>query len=167
MFFAFVIWTISVSINNSKYAYFKVGGGNMAIPKRVYDLCTKNEDEDYLMLKADDYFVLGIGPDCWDIDDSIIEEYGINNTIIKRIGSVESTGDLMLLFNVSQENLIDSGKTNKPSYDAYFIQYKNQGQEVVVLLYKKQDRRMAEIVIAPEGDLSRKEIIDIHKVLRF
>ncbi|SOB98763.1 hypothetical protein [Pseudobutyrivibrio ruminis] len=169
-----IIWVLIVAIgmifgciNNSKYEHVKVGDGSMTIPKRIYDTCTEYNAGDYVVLESEDYLILGIGADCKKVDESVLEKFGFSNNIIGKINNIDSPYEIMYLLDEPVENYVDSGETNKPSFDDYYIKYKSDGREVSVFVYVSDNRGMAEIVVGPEVDLSRKETIDIIGGLQF
>ncbi|WP_022767543.1 hypothetical protein [Butyrivibrio sp. NC2007] len=72
----------------------------------------------------------------------------------------------MRIVGFDEGRLIDSEKTNKPSYDKYFIQYRTKDCDEIILFFTSDEKNLIEIIIAPKNDISLKEIEMMHGTMR-
>ena len=105
---------------------------------------------------------MGIGPDPGDIDSSILDQFNISNEDLAKLRSVKTEYDLLRIVGFDEGRLVDSGKTNKPSYDKFFIQYRTRDCDEIILFYTSDEKNLIEIIIAPKNDISQKEIEMMH-----
>lgn len=91
----------------------------------------------------------------------------------KRItGSLERIEGKEYVFLKSDDYMIlgvvvDCGKTDKPSFDAYFLQYRFDNIEKIIYAFTADNKSVVEIIVAPRGDMSKKEITDMYGSLRY
>ena len=118
-------------------------------------------------LKSDDYMILGVGPDCEGIDSDILECFDISFEKIKEVNSSKYAYELIKLAESGNGVVVDCGKTDKPSFDAYFLQYRSDNIEKIIYAFTADNKSVVEIIVAPRGDISKKEIKDMYGSLRY
>ena len=107
MIFVFIISVVMGAIDNSKYDVIKFGDAHFILPKRIAECVDKNEGEDYVFLQSDKYFILGIGPECDEVDNVILEQFDVSYEKLKGINSIEHEYELeKLLIVVKQINRV-------------------------------------------------------------
>ena len=111
-------------INNSKYDVIKFGDAHFRLPNRITVSLDRIEGEDYVFLHSDDYLVLGVGHDCEGIDSDILEQFDISFEKLNEVNSIKHAYELTELVGNSSGVVVDSGGSNKPSFDEYFLQYR-------------------------------------------
>ncbi|SFV03695.1 hypothetical protein [Butyrivibrio sp. INlla21] len=162
IFFMILVFTIAIVIafaNNSKYEPIILDNSSFLLPKRITEGMKRSDGEGYVFFQSDDYQVLGVESECHTIDDTILDSINISNEDLNKIKSINSEYELMEFVDDTSGTLVDSGRTDKPSFDNYFIRYRGDDFERVVLAYKEGDKTLLEIIDTPLDDLSEKEII--------
>ena len=167
MLFVFVIAIVIGTIDNSKYEPIIFGDSSFLLPKRITEGMNRSDGEDYVYIQNDDYLVLGIGPDCEDVDEDILERFNISPEDIDNANSIRTGMELMKLIRDTDGVIVDTGRADKPSFDCFFVHFRSDGWEEVILAYRADDKNLIEIIIAPENDISDKEIIKMNGCLRF
>lgn len=166
MLFVLIISMAHGIIDNSKYKVVRFFNSNFLIPQRIYDGLSRIDGDKYVYFESEDYYVLGIDPECEDIDVQLLERFNIVNDIFEKRKDIEKEYDLLNLLENVNGNIVYKGRTNKPSYDKYFIQLRSDDYDETVLFFESDGRSVIEIIIAPQNDLSEKEIIKMHGNMR-
>ena len=111
MFFFLTIFMSVQMMNDSKYDVISFGDAHFRLPKRITGSLDRIEGKEYVFLKSDDYLILGVGPDCEDIDSDNVEK--------------------------------------------------------IIYAFTADNKSVVEIIVAPRGDMSKKEITDMYGSLRY
>ena len=155
----FVICIIIGSIDNANYEVLKMGEASIILPKKIVDRTSMSEGENYVFFDSKDYVVLGCDINSSSIDNNYLEKVNLDDYAIQKLGKIKSVEEMISILDISSNNILDSGKTDKPSFDNYYVHYKKAGKEIATLVYQKDSHSILEIVIFPEGDISKSEII--------
>lgn len=167
MFFFLIIFMSVQMMNDSKYDVISFGDAHFRLPKRITGSLERIEGKEYVFLKSDDYMILGVGPDCEGIDSDILECFDISFEKIKEVNSIKYAYELIKLAESGNGVVVDCGKTDKPSFDAYFLQYRSDNVEKIIYAFTADNKSVVEIIVAPRGDMSKKEITDMYGSLRY
>ncbi len=71
------------------------------------------------------------------------------------------------LFRDGSGEVVDSSKTDKPSFDKYFIRYRLKDVEKIILVFKANNKCVIEIIVAPKGDITKKELLKMLGNIRY
>lgn len=160
--FVFIIFILSGMINNSNYKSILFSNASFIVPNRVAENTNRTEGDDFVFLYSGDYLVLGVGPDCQKVDDDVLEHFNISYEDLEKVKTITYEDELTKLISFKSGVTVYSGKTDKPSYDEYFIQFRSDDREEIVLVYRKDNKTVIEMIMAPSGDISKKEIVKMH-----
>ena len=166
MLFVLIISMAHGIIDNSKYKVVRFSNSNFLIPQRIYDGLSRIDGDKYVYFESEDYYVLGIDPECEGIDVQLLERFNIVNDIFEKRKDIDKEYDLLSLLENVNGNIVYKGRTKKPSYDKYFIQLRCDDYDEIVLFFESDGRSVIEIIIAPQNDFSEKEIIKMHGNIR-
>ncbi|MBO4458082.1 MAG: hypothetical protein J5802_10205 [Butyrivibrio sp.] len=167
MIFAWMIG-FAVTLNeNSEYDVIRFGNAHFHLPKRITENLERTEGENYVFLQSDDYLVLGVGPDCEGVDDAILEQFNISFEDLKEIDSIKYETELIKLVGENDGVIVESGKTNKPSYDIYVMRHRLREREKIIIAYKEDNKCAIQILCAPKGDITKKELDYMYGGIRF
>ena len=157
---AIAFWIIFFSFQfykGTKYINIDAGYGYCAVPKRIFDKCEGYSCDDYSVLQSDDYFIVGIGPDCKNIDDSVLDTLNISYKDIEKVNSIKYPDELNCLIGANGV-IVNKSKTVKPSYELFFIQYRLDDCDEMIFVYRSENKNVIEIVVSPTGDITQSEI---------
>ncbi len=155
----FIIYIVIGSINNANYEVFKMGEASIILPKKVVNRISISEGESYVFGHSEDYIVLGCDIGKSSIDNDYLEKVYLNDYVLQKLGKIKSVEEIISILDIPSDNILDSGKTDKPSFENYYVHYKKEGKEIAILIYEKDNHGILEIMIFPEGDISKNEII--------
>ena len=154
-------------MNNTKYTVVSFGDAHLQVPNRVAENTTRVDGEGYVFLHSDDYLVLGVEPDCESIDPAILEQFDVSFEKIKEINSIKYAYELISLVGDEDGVVVDFGKADKPSYEQCFLQYRSGDMEEIIYTFTAENKSAIEIIVAPRGDISKKEVNDMYGSVRF
>lgn len=165
--FVAIIGVTVGTANNSKYDVIRFGDAHFRLPNRITGSLDRIDGENYVFLHSDDYLVLGVGPDCEGIDSDILEQFDISFEKLKEVNSIKYEYELTELVGDSDGVVVDSGKTDKPSFDKYYIRYKSDNVEKIILVFTANNKSVIEIIVAPKDDISKKEFTEMLGTIRY
>ncbi len=150
-----VIILLIIGINDiakdfRNYEVIHVGDGRIKVPKEEYNCGELSQFEGSVLIKTDDYIILGVDLPVKDLDETVLHEIGFSSSTINDISSVDDEYNLKDLLNIEDKDLVDIGHVRKPSFQKYLIRYKDNNKIVTVGVYCKDDRSMLEIISASE-----------------
>jgi len=166
IFIAFIGINVGM-INNSKYDVIEFGKAYFRLPKRITGSLDRIEGKEYIFLKSDEYLILGVGPDCEDIDSDILEYFDISFEKLKDVNSIKYAYELLEIVGNGNGVVVNCGKTDKPSFDKYFLQYRSDNIEKSIYVFTAYNKSAIEIIVAPVGDISTKETDEMYGSLRY
>ena len=150
----------------TKYINIDAGYGYCAVPKRIFDKCEGYSCDDYTVLQADGYFIVGIGPDCNSIESSVLDALNISYKDIEKVNSIKYPDELNCLIGANGV-IVNKSKTVKPSYELFFIQYRLDDCDEMIFVYRSENKNVTEIVVSPTGDISQSEISHMIGSIRY
>ena len=116
-----VIFFSAQAYQDTKYCIVRAGEGHYSVPKRIVDKCEFYVYEGYSMLQSDDYFIVGIGPDCKSVDSYVLNNLNISFKEIEKVNTIKYAYELKDLIGTSEGKIIDSSKIEKPSYEFFLF----------------------------------------------
>ena len=165
--FVAIIGVTVGTANNSKYDVIRFGDAHFRLPNRITGSLDRIDGENYVFLHSDDYLVLGVGPDCESVDSDILEQFDISFEKIKEVNSIKNAYELTEFVGNNSGVVVDSGVSNKPSFDECFLQYRFDDVEKIIYFFTADNKSVIEIIIAPRGDISKKEIEEMYGSLAY
>ncbi|WP_026655019.1 MULTISPECIES: hypothetical protein [unclassified Butyrivibrio] len=165
--FVIILFMVKGMNKNSKYDVIRFGDTHFRLPNRITGGLDRIEGEDYVFLHSDDYLVLGVGPDCEGIDSDILEQFDISFEKIKEVNSIKNAYELTEFVGNNSGVVVDSGVSNKPSFDECFLQYRLEDIEKIIYFFTADNKSVIEIIVAPRGDISKKEIEEMYGSLAY
>lgn len=161
-----VIFFLIQAYQDTKYCIVRGGEGHYSVPKRIVDKCEFYVYEGYSMLQSDDYFIVGIGPDCKSIDSYVLNTLNISFKDIEKVNSIKYAYELNNLIGTSEGKIIDSSKIEKPSYELFFLQYRTDDCDEMIFVHRAENKSVIEIVVSPTKDISQSEINHMLGIIR-
>ena len=164
--FIFFLWGIMIFniYSDSKdtkenYKWVHVNEGKALVQAEYYNSATKQECEDeYCYLESDECKMLVIYLPSDGIDGELEDKIGISFEDISLLNTIKSEYDLQALFEVEDENVIDTFKTDRISFKKYGIVYKLNDKVVSVNVYKQDFGSFAQITVSDEGIFTDEEL---------
>ena len=164
--FIFILWGIMIFniYSDSKdtkenYKWVHVNEGKALVQAEYYNSATKQECEDeYCYLESDECKMLVIYLPSDGIDGELEDKIGISFEDISLLNTIKSEYDLQALFEVEDENVIDTFKTDRISFKKYGIVYKLNDKVVSVNVYKQDFGSFAQITVSDEGIFTDEEL---------
>ncbi len=153
-----ILFVAYTEYDKTNYSILQVGSGHVHIPKRIAEVSELEGYDNYAVLKADDYLILAVGPDCKGVDDASLKLFDITNDNLEDMKSIKYANELLELVGEKNGNIIVSGKTDKPSYENFYVKCRLEENDEIIFVYKSENKTVIEIIIAPVNDISKSEI---------
>lgn len=163
--FIFILWGIMIFniYSDSKdtkenYKWVHVNEGKALVQAEYYDSATKQEcDDENCYLESEECKMLVIDLPSDGIDGELEEKIGFSFEDISLLNTIKSESDLQALFEVEDENVIDTFKTDRISFKKYGIVFKSNDKVVSINVYQQDHGSIAQIIVSDEGFFTDEE----------
>ena len=139
------------------YKIVNVGEGRAYVPIAYWNTSTKESFDGYCYLETDECQMIIIDYPASSIEQDIKDKMGLTDDVLSCLNQVESEDELQDVFHLEDEDVIEKGKTDKPSFQKYRIMYEEEDKVVSVYIYHVDENSIFQIIIADKEYFTEKE----------